>query len=467
MLSRWFLVASLFVSVSLPSAANAQLCADTAPLAFDSSLAGESLSVASDPTSSRVVSLQANTAYELDATSLGILDDTSLSDDGIAIRFDRVSPEETAFITQTDGYVEAYAQENATSWLVSWTRRLSRAGCPLDTLARGPAAHHPRAIATPSFVGTFGDDLLYVGTSFVQHSSQSYPACTGTYNADNRVYALEASSGDIAWVFNLMEGSDVDQIAGMALDPQADRLYVASERTYASDQPSLRALDVLSGTEVWSADAGRIQVAPVLHGGRLYIATVAGEIKALDPATGSEYWSFPGGVPFTAGAELTLWDLANGDTLIASVDLFGQLRVVRDDGPSGDAVAWFRLPDGAAGMVGAPSVQATSRIVTDESGTGLVSADDGKVYPVDLVTGTVGTPVAVDAVTESVPHLVLEPPGAFASPASFLVATSGGVIARYCTTVGAPPAVPALGPWALGALASALLAVGASQFTRR
>jgi len=210
-------------------------------------------------------------------------------------------------------------------------------------------------------------------------------------------------------------------------------------------------------------NAGRIQVAPGLHGGRLYVATLPGEIKALDPTTGSEHWSFSGGLPLAAGRELTVWQLANGDTLIAIVDFTGQLRVVRDDDTSATPVAWFQLPTGSPGMPGAggaPTVAATSGIVADVTGAGLVGADDGKVYPVDLVNGTVGTPIAVDAITESVPHLVLEPPGAFASPASFLVATSSNVIARYCTTLGEPPSVTALGPHGSAALFALLLGAG-------
>jgi len=84
---------------------------------------------------------------------------------------------------------------------------------------------------------------------------------------------------------------------------------------------------------------------------------------------------------------------ADGDLLILAVDCFGRLRVVRDDG---------------------------------------------------AIAG--GPPIAVDAPPASVLHLLLEPPGLFASPASFLAATSEGPLARHGTTPAAPPATSAALP---------------------
>jgi len=54
---------------------------------------------------------------------------------------------------------------------------------------------------------------------------------------------------------------------------------------------SVWAIDVLTGTRLWSVGAGRIQARPFLHDGRLCVATIAGSVKALDPADGSEIWS--------------------------------------------------------------------------------------------------------------------------------------------------------------------------------
>jgi len=120
--------------------------------------------------------------------------------------------------------------------------------------------------------------------------------------------------------------------------------------------------------------------------------------------------------------------------MILAVDYIGRLRVVRDDGASGSTTQYVTLPNGAI-AAGPP--------IADDAGRALVGADDGQVYPVDLVAGTIGMPIAVDAPTASVLHLLLEPPGLFASQASFLAATSEGRLERHCTTLGAPPAVPA------------------------
>ncbi|MDZ7785361.1 MAG: hypothetical protein U5K56_21205 [Halioglobus sp.] len=79
-----------------------------------------------------------------------------------------------------------------------------------------------------------------------------------------------------------------------------------------------------------------------------------------------------------------------------------------------------------------------SAIVADAAGRALVGADDGKLYPIDLLAGTVGTPIDVDATSSEVTEVVLETPGLFSSPASMLVGSSAGTLARYCTEVGAP-----------------------------
>jgi hypothetical protein len=99
-------------------------------------------------------------------------------------------------------------------------------------------------------------------------------------------------------------------------------------------------------------------------------------------------------------------------------------------------------------------------MIAVDSGGALAGTLDGKVYPIDLVAGTVGAPLSTVNPTATIADMLLEPAGLFATPGSFLVSDDQGTVARYCTTLGAPPAVPALGPYGLPALLLAVLGTG-------
>jgi len=140
----------------------------------------------------------------------------------------------------------------------------------------------------------------------------------------------------------------------------------------------------------------------------------------------------------------------NGDVWVVAVTLLGQIAVVRDDGTAGTVLHAIDLPG---------DVRATTRVVADASGRALVGADDGQLYPVDLVAGTLGTPLLVDATADAeISDLVPEPPCAFATPSSVLVQNDQGLVARYCSTLGSVAAVPGLGAWGVTLLMGALAA---------
>ena len=259
----------------------------------------------------------------------------------------------------------------------------------------------------------------------------------------------------------------MDIVAGIEVDPTSDRIYFATDRTFSTSQYSLWALDVLTGSDVWSVNAGRIQAPPALGDDRIYFAKVTGGIVAAhDTATGAEIWAQTGlAAPFTI--DPTVVELTTGETLIALPDLLGNIRVLRDDGSSATPLQWFQLPAGAAAGGAPPAVKATSRIVADASGKALVGANDGRLYPLDLVNGTVGTPIDVDTTPGiTVDNVVLEPPGDLATRASVLVQTTLGYVARYRTTLGAAPPIPSLAPAGIAGLAMGLFCVGLAAMRR-
>jgi len=68
---------------------------------------------------------------------------------------------------------------------------------------------------------------------------------------------------------------------------------------------------VLTGSKLCSVNAGRIQTRPLLHDGRLYVSTIAGSVKALNPADGSEIWSVDDTLPYAVDPVLA--PQADGD----------------------------------------------------------------------------------------------------------------------------------------------------------
>lgn len=311
-----------------------------------------------------------------------------------------------------------------------WSQNLRRSGCPNDSIRSAPAVAL-RAAATPAFQAAYAVDLVLVGTAY-----QPCDISATGHRTDNRIFALDAETGLVMWTFNVFGSYDVDRISGLAIDPSNDLVIATAERTHSSSQHSVWAVDLVTGSLAWSANHGRIQTPPVLAGGRLYVATLAGNLRALDPVTGNQQWSFNTGTPLQI--EPTVVTLDTGEVLVAVADHFGQVRVIRDDGSSASPVTWLQLPDGDPATDGfGASVEAVSNLVAGPGGQALVGANDGQLYPLDLVTGTVGTPVAVDASSSSVERLLLEPPG-FTPTGSVLTGTSAGTLARFCTTIDAP-----------------------------
>jgi hypothetical protein len=451
---KLLLLLVLLLPLAAPS--KAQLCTDvSAEVSVE--FGAQSLStVTPDPTDS-LVALSVSTTFQFrDTSNLSSAGSESLGG-GLVGQAVWLDSDPHPFQNDWDAIV---ASDNASLQKLSpssgmvtkaWERNFQRAGCTGDAL--GSLTAHMREPATPDFAATHATDLIYVGTSY--SSVTSGGGSCGGEDSDNRLIAVRATDGATAWIFNSLKTDSVDTVSGLVLDLANDTLFAATERTASVNQHSVWAIDVLTGTKTWSVNAGRIQNQPILHDGRIYLATLEGAVKALDATNGSEIWSVDSFLPYTV--DPTLVELAGGDTLIVAVDYLGSIRVVRDDDTAGTSINYITLPGGVV-AAGPPIVDAT--------GKALIGGNDGKVYPLDLLAGSVGTPITVDAATASVEHLLLEPPGLFATPASFLATTSDGLLARYCTTLGAPAAVPALGPLGLGGLAISFAWIGGMRARR-
>ena len=440
---RFALVLAVGV-VMLAPGARAQLCTDTTAIAsVDFSAAPTP--VAHSPTWDRITFAVGSTFYKRESDSLSAFGSYGLG--GSAVRgpsWGDLSTGDDAMLVATSNGSALRLNGSGTIGKV-WDRTLRRSGCASDSL-QGDVVPHIRDDATAAFKTAYSTDVLFVATRYSGVGS----GCGGD-NTDNRVYALNAETGAILWTFNSLGTSDIDIAAGIVLDAANDTLFMTTERTASANQHSVWAIDVLTGTLLWSVNAGRILTAPILHDGRLYVANVAGEVKALDPSDGSESWGLGSLLPYEIDPVLV--ELSSGETLIVAVDYYRRVRVVRDDGAAGTSIAYIELPGGTL-AAGPP--------IADDTGRALIGGNDGKVYPLDLVAGTVGMPLVIDGATASVEHLTLELPGLFSAQASFLATTTDGRLARFCTTLGVPAAVPTLTTFRRALFCVLLLILGAT-----
>ncbi|MFQ5675855.1 MAG: PQQ-binding-like beta-propeller repeat protein, partial [bacterium] len=81
--------------------------------------------------------------------------------------------------------------------------------------------------------------------------------------------------------------------------------------------------DITKTNEIWRYDAiGVGYASPLIHDGRLYVITNAGNLKALDAATGKEFWTFNVG---TVGKGSPVW--ADGKIFATAVN--GHFHIIK------------------------------------------------------------------------------------------------------------------------------------------
>jgi outer membrane protein assembly factor BamB len=214
--------------------------------------------------------------------------------------------------------------------------------------------------------------------------------------AGNAMYALEGADGTTSWSFdNGGGGSAIGIISSAAyVDYTNNRLYFTSRENPSGSSNTLWCLSFTgsSATLAWARELGDIDSAATLYDGVLYVGNNAGEVYAIDPATGATNWSYATGGGAVKGfvypqfqavprdvyfsTSSTVWALTDNGT---SVSLDWQQGSVA--GPS----IPLAVPGGTAMYVGSTNGSLYQLSSTDGSVTTSVTLGDG--------TATVGNPV--------------------------------------------------------------------------
>jgi outer membrane protein assembly factor BamB len=107
-------------------------------------------------------------------------------------------------------------------------------------------------------------------------------------DADHRVHAVDAGTGDRLWSRELRPNEGEDRHArGGGVAASAGRVFVTTGFGFAV------ALNAANGEEVWRAEAGApFHAAPTVAGTRVYAVTNDSELVALDAATGAVEWTY-------------------------------------------------------------------------------------------------------------------------------------------------------------------------------
>ena len=257
-------------------------------------------------------------------------------------------------------------------------------------------------------------DLIYVGTDY-------------TSSTANRVYFIDGESGAVVNTFNFNANFEMSPVSGLTLDVSSDLLFVATNFIGNPEQHSLWVINVLNGLIAWSVGVGDLVGSPLLAGDKVYSVSVSGEINAFDQTSGAFIWSLPASnpvVPILDQAKITI--TPTGDVLIAKVDFFGGVTMVRDDGTSGTEL--WHLTDLPSG------VEASSTAL--EFGLGgenlFVGGKNGRIYQLDVATGAIEASRLASA-TKAVKYLAIQQDNPFDNrEPSLFVATENGKVYRFC-----------------------------------
>ena len=261
------------------------------------------------------------------------------------------------------------------SGTANWQVLLSGA----DAVQAGLAAQL-RTWSDAGFQAAHADDLIFAATRNA--------STTG-----NKVVALRAGDGSVAWTFNETGVYAMDYVVGMPwVDYGRNRLYVASRAGASGTQPSLWVISTLDGALLGSFALGHLETSPTvsLDARTVWVANTAGNLYAVDTETLALKW--PG--PAALGAAVKGFVVEDGATpgrlYFSTAD--GQVWCLQDPGPGAPpnpaSPVWKRAVAGAS-----------TPLVLDKI---YVGSSDGRIHQLDPGTGVDETQVVLGDGTATV-----------------------------------------------------------------
>ncbi|MBL8630910.1 MAG: PQQ-binding-like beta-propeller repeat protein [Rhodospirillaceae bacterium] len=199
-----------------------------------------------------------------------------------------------------------------------------------------------------------------------------------TMDAEARVRALDARTGDRLWKTNIVpEDDDEGSFLGGGLAYDNNRIYATSGFA------QVVALDAKTGKEVWRATVeAPIRSAPAINGGRVFVVTVENQVIALAASTGRQLWTYSaastptilmGGAAPAVDGGVVIAPFTNGEVVALRVDNGAVLW--------NETVVAVRRTEAAASL---PDI--TARPVIDR-GRVYVVGHSGVIVAIDLRTG--------------------------------------------------------------------------------
>lgn len=142
---------------------------------------------------------------------------------------------------------------------------------------------------------------------------------------DGAIYAIKVRTGEIIWKFSLSKGAIQTSVV-----VEGNRVYAAHGAENFESVSRGRVVcfnangrgDITRSNEIWRVDDLMVGYAsPVLHAGRLYVVTDAGNLVCLDAANGDKKWTFNLG---TVGKGSPVW----ADNKIFATEVNGHFHII-------------------------------------------------------------------------------------------------------------------------------------------
>jgi hypothetical protein len=211
---------------------------------------------------------------------------------------------------------------------------------------------------------------------------------------DSKFYALRLADGSEAWHFDNGGGTNgIGIITGQAQVQYPNRVYFTSRKKGGGSQNTVWCLqfDAITNNttnppvKLWGQNYNDTDAGPVLRNNVLYVGNTAGEVRALNPASGGMLWTGP----YATGdgpVKGYIWvqQIAAGNTrLFFSTN--GKVHAIRDNGIGTAATAFWSSPVAVTNV--SPPYFLNGRV--------YVGGDNSRVYSID---GMLATPPAATTV---------------------------------------------------------------------